>query len=645
LEATGEAVPERVLVARVGWLTGLTRSLTASVIAERWTEQALDELACGVGPDGRDLPVKGYKALRRLGWGSVAPDGVYVSDRVKCCADEEAARALRLAVHRRAIVQAILATWPADPGKRTAAEWDALRATLPAGVGTAQIRNRTRQIREVAARDGMLPTGLTGAEDPPKSAFQTVLAAADKQLVTVERVAEHDMVLHVQLPLCERPASRRDWAWHALPVRVPPTVPADARVCTPTLRVAAGRVRVDLPFTVIVAFAPASGHTVGLGVDWGVNTLLTGVVGTLEGGRVRTDGRPLTYDATTVSAKLHRLRGHREHLAAKRDHSAALLAGTTPADSRFAHLHDQHAALAVEHERVCARIRHLNHALAWSAARWAVDQAVASGATVLYLEDLATLEARGHRKGNAALSGQVRGAVVDAVRHLAAKVKITVVTVPARGTSKYCPRCDSGTSVLKHTPAPDRLTERGWKWAYCPRCGLSCDRDWAAAERIVSRGLLGQTSTITDRKTGARTIPTAVEGDVARVRRRRTPTRAARRVRRTGTDLHPRPPARQRKKDRPTPKRRQTRKNAQSSSRMPDRRLVPAPTRMVGNRPAGQAPQASGPAAARTGLVRDFHHRTGFHNVKATPVLRLGEYGGGRRGATPSGTPEPPRLR
>ena len=55
---------------------------------------------------------------------------------------------------------------------------DALRAVLPAGVTTAQIGHRTRQIRAAAARDGMLPTGLTGTEDPPNCALQTVLAAA-----------------------------------------------------------------------------------------------------------------------------------------------------------------------------------------------------------------------------------------------------------------------------------------------------------------------------------------------------------------------------------------------------------------------------------------------------------------------------------
>ncbi|RVX40390.1 putative transposase-like DNA-binding protein [Nonomuraea polychroma] len=284
------------------------------------------------------------------------------------------------------------------------------------------------------------------------------------------------------------------------------------------------------------------------------------------------------------------------YLAAKRKHQERLLAGFTPADPRFAELAPAYEVIGVEHERVCARIRNLNKALAWSAARWALDHALAAGATVIYLEDLATLEARGRRgRANARLSGQVRGQVVAAIRHLAAKHGIAVVTVPARGNSRYCPRCGTGTSIQRHCPAPDRLTERGWAWAHCPACGLSCDRDWAAAERILARGLLGQQATRTDRTAG------------------------------------------------PTPKRHtRTPKNpSMASSRVPDRRTVPAPPpNRGGQRPAGQAPQTTRPPAGRTGLARDPHHRTGFHRVAATPVLPLGQYAGSPPRPRPPDLPE-----
>ncbi|MBT2229578.1 zinc ribbon domain-containing protein [Nonomuraea sp. NEAU-A123] len=638
-EVSGEVVPGGLLVRRVAWLSGLARDLTAHLVAARWNAADLDALASGVGLDGRVLPSKGWMALRRLGWGVSPPAVVHVCDRVMRCAQEQAARALRLALHRRRLVAAIVATWPQKPGARTGAEWDALRKVLPDGVTAADVRNRTRQIRAYLDEHAVLPADLIELEEPPNVAAQVVLAAADRQLLTLQRIGHRSARLRVRLPLVESPASARDWAWHVLPVALPPTVPPQAALCAPTVRVSKGRVRVDLPFQIPVGFAPATGHRVGCGFDWGLNGLLVGVVGELAGGRVISDGRPFAYDASGVSAKLHRLRAEREHLAAKHRHLERLLARITPADSRYVALSTAWQRIGVEHERLCARIRHLNRALAWSAARWAVDQAVAAGATVLYVEDLATLEARGRRGSwNARLSGQVRGLIVEAIRHLAAKHAIAVVTVPARGTSRYCPRCGEGTSVLKHCPAPDRVAERGWRWAWCSACGLSCDRDWAAAERIVSRGLLGQNATRTHRSTGVRTIATVVEGNVARARRTRKPTRAARRAR---ADLHPRPAARDRAKNRPTPKR-PTRTSANSGnnsmtfSRVPDRRTVPAPPPTGGGqRPAGHAPKPGRREPYRTGHVRNSHHRIGFHHAKATPVLTFTEHGSRPGQATP----------
>jgi len=625
VEATGEAVGGRLLTARCGWLTALTGRMASGVVAGHWSAADLGLLASGRSVDGRVLPVKGWMALRRLGWTAVPGGGVYVSDRVRRVVEEQAARMLRAAVYRRSVVAAVLGCWPADPGRRTDAEWQALRAVLPAGVTGAEVRNRTRQVHGHLRVHGVLPVDLVEVEGPPPEAPEVLLAAADRQLVTLDRVSDTQAVLRVQLPLTPTPTGRRDWAVHTIPVTLPPNVPAAARLCTPTLRVVGHRVRLDLPFTITVETARAVGHRVAVGVDWGVNTLLTATVGRLNNGRVAADGRMLRYDATVISAKLHRLRRHRETLATKREHYARL-AGPACPDRHRQQLRDLHARVDAEHARVCARIRHLNHALAWSAARWTVEQAVAVGASVVYLEDLTTLEARGRRAGNVRLSGQVRGRVAANIRHLAAKAGIAAVTVPARGTSKHCPRCGAGSSVLHHAPAPDRVGERGWKWAVCRRCGLSGDRDWAAAERIVARGLLGQVHTRTDRTTGHRHIQTIVEGNVARARRPQKATRAARRANRTGRDMFVR--ADRPTKTRSTPNRPSRSKTStiETSPRAPEWRAAPAPT-LVGQRPAGQVPQTCRPAA-RSGLARDPQHRTGFHRVRATPVIGLNpDYG------------------
>lgn len=377
-----------------------------------------------------------------------------MSDRVRRAAEEQAARTLRLALHRRAVITAVLAAWPADSHRRTAPEWAALRALLPTGVSGAEVRNRTRQIRTYQGEHGHLPAGLCALEAPPTVAPQVLLAAVDRQQATLERLDATTAWLRVKLPLTAAPARPRQWAWHVIEVRLPSTIDPDAHLHPPTLRpTPGGRIAIDLPHSKPLTVAPAAGHTVALGFDWGVNTLLTGTLGRLTTrtgtgagtgsgsgtARVVTDGRPLIFDATTISAKLHRLRTHREHLAAKRDRYQALAAHLGAPHRAWGHLLHQAAVLEVEHERVCARIRHLNRALAWAAAHWAVDQARALGATVIYLEDLATLEARGHRKGNARLSGQVRGTVAEAIRHLAAKAGITVATVPAAAPPPNAP--------------------------------------------------------------------------------------------------------------------------------------------------------------------------------------------------------------
>ncbi|MET9384950.1 zinc ribbon domain-containing protein [Streptomyces sp. NPDC002928] len=670
LEGSGERVGQGLLFERVGFLAELSRELTGALVASRWDEASLDVLAAGVDERGEVLPSKGWMAMRRLNWPQdvTPPAGVHVSDRVRRGVEEYAARTLRLALHRRSIVTAVLAAWPADPRRRSEAEWAALRKLLPAGVSGAEIRNRTRQIRAYLAEHGCLPAGLCALEGPPQVAPQVLLAAMDRQQVTLQRVDETTARLRLKLPLCAVPASGRDWAWHVIDIRLPGTVRVDAVLHTPTLRpTGAGRIAVDLPHSRPAPPVKASGHTVALGFDWGVNTLLTGLLGRLTGKgqskRVATDGRPLVFDATTVSAALHRLRGVREHLAAKRDHYRALADGLGSPHLRWGEHLDRARVLEVEHGRVCARIRHLNHALAWAAARWAVDQARALGASVLYLEDLATLEARGHRRGNARLSGQVRGMVADAIRHLGAGAGIAVVTVPARGTSRLCPGC---LASLTHHPAPDRLAERGWKWAHCTRCGLSMDRDHAAARRIVSRGLLAQAHTTTDRATHTRTIRTTVDGTVTLVRRPKKTTRRLRRQRQAEQAPPPRPRGLKTSsgKGRPTPGRptgpghRGSRRTAlgqvpghKTSRRMPDVRTVPAttPTGMV-QRPAGhdtQAPAPSGPVpghgvpahvrpeedlppAGRRRLSRRTcrrrtraAERTGFHHLHATQVHPL----------------------
>jgi IS605 OrfB family transposase len=418
-----------------------------------------------------------------------------------------------------------------------------------------------------------------------------LLSACDKQQATIERADDRRRVLlRVQLPTRPDPRSYRDWTWVACPLALPPTAPAAAAVHLPTLRIIDGRVRADIAFTQPVPGVTRTGHTVALGVDWGLNTLLSAGAARLHAdGRITTSGAGAQFRAGGVLAKAHRLRRNGERLKAKTDQYARL--GTIDLDRKA-------AALAVQAQRLDARRRNLNEALAWAAARWAVDQAIAAGATVIYLEDLRSMEAgRMGRTINTRLSQTVRGRIVQRMRHIAAEVGIAVVTVPPRDTSKRCPCC---LTLLRHIKAPDKPTTAGWKWATCPNpdCGWQGDRDQGAWRRITARGLTHQTTTILDHTSGAMAIRNLVDTMEAGA---------------AITSL-PKTPPRDRSKTGPTRRRTTTRP-------APRRRGVPSPAN-AGQRPEGHVTRTPPlpRAATRNQDVHTTSNTTHRHQPKGAAL-------------------------
>ncbi|MEO3861128.1 zinc ribbon domain-containing protein [Acrocarpospora sp. B8E8] len=506
-EKTGELLLASVLAERVGWAADLVSDMGGALTGEHWNATDVDVLAAGKDAGGRKLPSHAWMALRRLGW-SLTCDAK-VNDRIVRMAQEQAGRALRSAKWRADLTAAIVATWPVDPAKRTPKEWDAVREAIPGGeyLPSSAIRSRTRQAAAFQREHGRLPVDVFELEPAPRTARMLPLAACDGQQATIER-HESDpgrALLRLQLPARPDPQSYKDWTWVACPIALPPTIPPSALLHLPTLRIHHGAVRADLVFTHAVPKARRCGHTVALGVDWGLNTLLSAGAARLhDDGTIAALGAGGMFRAAGVLAKQHRLRRESEHLHAKADRYQRLIGGAV--DHR---LIGRHQMLAEQIRHLCDRRSNLNDALAWAAARWAVDQAIAADATVIYVEDLRSLEAKDMgRTMNTRVSQTVRGQIVDRIRHLAAETGIAVVTVPAKDTSKHCPRC---LVPLRHRKAPDRPTAPGWKWAICRSCGYQGDRDAGACKRIAARGLTHQTTTATDRAGGAMVIRGVVD--------------------------------------------------------------------------------------------------------------------------------------
>lgn len=516
---SGEQLGEAVLVERAGWLAALVGSLAAGVVQEHWNGADLAQLASGADRLGASLPSQGWMALRRMGWAVTVPEGVYVPDRVVRIAQEQAGRVLRSAWWRAEITTALLAAWPADPARRTEAEWGALRAALPDGgaVATSVLLARTKQLAAFHTRHRRLPTDMTECEQAPGTGGQVVLAAVDKQLATLDRCTEdpfHYGVLTLRLPVRAVPAARADWHPVRIRFRLPPHMPATAVLCAPTLRVRHRRLLLDVPYALAVPKPKRAGHRRAVAFDWGLNTLLTG--GTLHltdesQPRVLTDGKPVYFRAGGVLAKTGRLRILGEHIGDRIGRLRILITSREELGKRASPwLVAKLAVLQAERDRVARRRARLNAALARAAARFMVDHAVATKASVIYLEDLRDMEARGKgRTLNTCLSQTVRGAIVTHTRHQAATHGIAVVIVPPRGTSKYCPYC---LTAFRHHKAPNHRAA-GWAWASCPNtaCGYSTGRDNAAWQRTGARGLTHQHTTRLDRTSGIFVIRTVAE--------------------------------------------------------------------------------------------------------------------------------------
>ncbi|MEV0400804.1 zinc ribbon domain-containing protein [Actinoallomurus sp. NPDC050550] len=569
-EKTGEALTARVVAEWVGWCADLIAGMTTGLLAGRWNAGDVAVLAGGTDGAGRVLPSNAWMALRRLGWAVRVPDGVKVNDRIVRMAQEQAGRVLRGAQHRAGMVAGILAAWPADPAKRTAAEWDAVRAAIPDGQGLpgSVIRARTRQVSAFVDGHGRLPVDVFELEDVPRVARMLVLAAVDRQQASLERADDDParVLLRVQLPTRPDPRSYADWTWVACPITLPSTVPPDAVLHLPTLRPQGRKVHADLAFSHPVPKTERKGHLTALGVDWGLNTLLSaGAVHRHDDGRITALGAGAMFRAAGVMARQHRLRRHGEHLHAKTGTYTRLIGGR-----EGHHLVAKHAVLTAESEHVADRRSGLNDALAWSAARWVVDQAIAAGASVIYVEDLRSMEAKGMgRTLNTRLAQAARGQIAGNMRHLAAETGIAVVTVPPKNTSKHCPQC---LVPLRHCKAPDRPATPGWKWAICPdpHCGWQGDRDHGAWRRIAARGLTHQTKTIVDRATGQMAIGRVID---------KFETSAV-----IASTAAPRSSGGDRSKTGPTPRR--------SPRPVPRRRGAPStrsPQRSAGQRPEGHA--------------------------------------------------------
>ncbi|MDF3308800.1 zinc ribbon domain-containing protein [Rhodococcus sp. T2V] len=527
-EATGEPIGLDDVDTRVGWLLDLVAAAGTELVARLWQPVTFDVLAAGRDGAGRRLPAQGHVAAARLGWHPHYPDGVYVPSRVSRMVTAQVIATLRTLTYRDTAITALSARFDAVTG--TLAPPTEPGDCVPLGFA----RGIRRQLAAHARRtDGAQPTRvrITDLQGPPRMAAMARLSAADRQLAQIT-ATDRELVLTVKLPTCPAPAGRARWRRVRLTAAIPGHL-HDRTVIDwhlPTLIVDRRGLLWRCAATELVPEGDLGSATVAVGVDWSPSTLGAAAITTENPDGLSSDYRGFTYDDRGLGTKLARLQAEGQMLHRKAARLTRLAATAPPEvrarlETKITVLNDHRTAVGVKRGKI-------NRELGFHFARQVTDYAEAAGAQVIAVEDLTTLETRGHGKVNNNRAAQsARRKAVAALAHTAAAVGVTVVSVSARGSSALCPGCDAPLA-----------RPGGYHTAWCSGCGVGGNRDHVAGVNLAKRALLGR-SKATRRRGQLPAIRVAEHTPVRRSRDKTSPTPPRprhRRVRRSLPTVTPR---------------------------------------------------------------------------------------------------------
>ncbi|EKT81094.1 hypothetical protein JOJ86_001813 [Rhodococcus percolatus] len=529
-DATGEPIGLDDVDTRVGWLLDLIAAAGGELVSRLWQPVTFEVLAAGRDGAGRRLPAQGHVAAARLGWNPHYPTGVYVPSRVTRVVTAQVMTSLRTLAYRDTAMTALSERFDPATGRiappTRAADW------VPAGFARGLQRQLVAHSRRTDT--DAVPAGrvrITDIQGPPRTSAMARLSAADRQLAQIT-AAGRELVLTVKLPTCPAPAGRAQWRRVRLTAAIPGHL--QGRAVTdwhlPTLVLDRKGLLWRCAAAELVPVGDLGSATVAVGVDWSPSTL--GAAATAASGPdgLSSDYRGVTYDDRGLGTKLARLQAEGQMLHRK---AARLtrLAATAPPEVR-AQLEAKIAVLNEHRTAVGVKRGKINRELGFHFARQVTDYAEAAGATVIAVEDLTTLETRGHgRVNNNRAAQSARRKATAALAHTAAGVGIAVVSVPARGSSAQCPGCDEPLA-----------RPGGYHTAWCSGCRVGGNRDHVAGVNLAKRALLGKRK-VTRRRGQLPAIRVAEHAPVRRSRDKNGPTPSRprhRRVRRSLPTVTPR---------------------------------------------------------------------------------------------------------
>ncbi|TQC46774.1 transposase [Rhodococcus sp. WS4] len=520
-DATGERIGLDDVDTRVGWLLDLITAAGGELVSRLWQPATFDVLAAGCDRQDRRLPAQGHVAATRLGWTPHYPEGIYVPSRVTRVVTAQVMATLRTLAYRDNAIAALSARF--DPATGVVAPPTGSADHVSAGFARGVLRQLVACARVEGSRAGRLR--ITDVQGPPQIAAMARLSAADRQLAQIA-VTGRELVLTVKLPTSPAPAGRAQWRSIRLTAAIPEHL--HGRAITdwhlPTLGLDRRGLLWRCAATELVPALDLDSATMAVGVDWSPSTLGAAATATENPEGLLSDYRGWTYDDRGLGIKLARLQteGQLLHRKAAR---LTQLAATAEPEVR-AQLEEKIAVLDAHRTAVGVKRGKINRELAFHFARQVTDYATDTQAQVIAVEDLTTLETRGHgRVNNNRAAQSARRQAVAALAHTAAGAGITVVSVPARGSSALCPGCDEPLA-----------RPGGYHDAWCARCRVGGNRDHVAGVNLAKRALLGK-GKATSRRGQMPAIRVAEHAPVRKCRDKHAPTRSRPRHRRVRRSL------------------------------------------------------------------------------------------------------------
>ncbi|CAG7625572.1 hypothetical protein E143388_06759 [Rhodococcus opacus] len=353
---------------------------------------------------------------------------------------------------------------------------------------------------------------ITDLQEPPQTSAMARLSAADRQLAQLAVIGD-ELVLTVKLPTCPTPTGRAQWRRVRLTAAIPEHL--HGRAITdwhlPTLVLDRRGLLWRCAATELVPADDLDSAAVAVGVDWSPSTLGAAAITAANPDGLVSDYRGWTYDDRGLGIKLARLQTEGQLLHRKppgwpnwpRPHPPEVRAQL---DAKIAVLDGHRTAVGVKRGKI-------NRELAFHFARQVTGYAADAQAQLIAVEDLTTLETRGHgRVNNNRAAQSARRQAVAALAHTAAGIGITVVSVPARGSSAQCPGCDEPLA-----------RPGGYHAAWCSPCRVGGNRNHLAGVNLAKRALLGKNKT-TRRREQLPAIRVAEHAPVRQCRDKKGPT-------------------------------------------------------------------------------------------------------------------------